>query len=122
MKRICGKIFRLDVFSSAENHRNRFQRQNTINRGVPIDLAGQTALYYATRRHDSTDSNKTSLLWIAAREGHDQIVHILLKYGACPNQKDQDQTTALYQPCYEGYLKCVYHLICSKAHVKDGDR
>ena len=35
----------------------------------------------------------------------------------CPNQKAQDQTTALYQASYEGHLTCVYYLVRYKASI-----
>ena len=45
---------------------------------------------------DMIDSNQTSPLWVAAKEGHDEIVLILLNKGADPNWKAHDGTTALF--------------------------
>lgn len=59
-------------------------------------------------------------MFVASREGKDELVEKLLVRGAdvsCRSRKDTD--TPLIIACSEGYLKAVSHLIAAGAKIED---
>ena len=102
----------------------------------PVDAKGQdgyTALHYSCRyghvdtvrtlvNHKAnvnakTDSGDTPLT-LAARDGHDNVVHALLSDYQCPvDAKGQDGYTALHYSCRYGHVDVVRTLVNNKANV-----
>ena len=97
------------------------------------DQDGYNALHYSCRyghvdivwtliKHKAnvnarTDSDSTPLT-LAARHGHDNVVHALLSDSQClVDAKDQDGSTALHYSCRYGHVDIVWTLINHKANV-----
>ncbi|MBI4963550.1 MAG: ankyrin repeat domain-containing protein [Desulfomonile tiedjei] len=60
---------------------------------------------------------KKPLIW-AAEYGHGEVVHLLLKRGAAPNQIDANGNTALMYACKENHVDVVNTLISAGADVR----
>ena len=66
--------------------------------------------------HFFTQDNKTSALHNAARNGHDEIVDILIKAGANVNRPGYLKLTALHQAASSGHIKIVQRLLDASAN------
>jgi len=84
------------------------------------DLAGVEALL-AGRDHaaviDVCNENGATALYLAALEGHTNIVAALLSWGADPNRAKTNGATALFAACYKGHTALVRLLLSAGASI-----
>ncbi|WP_180984845.1 dynamin family protein [Salinibacter ruber] len=67
------------------------------------------------------EGEKHTPLMLATREGHPNIVQMLLEAGADPHVKSQNDFTALHMAAYEGNPKCAKYLVCEVDDPGDTD-
>ena len=72
---------------------------------------------------DIRDGNGDTALHKAVREGHLQVIQVLVSSGADVDMKNKFGNTALHWAAHEGHLQVVQHLLSSGAdvNVKDND-
>ncbi|KAJ3526330.1 hypothetical protein NMY22_g10206 [Coprinellus aureogranulatus] len=66
--------------------------------------------------------NDEACLHKACREGHENVVSLLLKYGANLYIQNSIEWTPLYDACRNGHAKCVQLLLEAGANIKAQDR
>ena len=81
-----------------------------------VDIV-RTLVNYKANVNDRTDSGDTPLT-LAAKHGHDNVVHVLLSDFQCSvDAKGQDGYTALHYSCRYGHVDIVRTLVKHKANV-----
>jgi HEAT repeat protein len=95
----------------------------TSIRGLVLrgDLSGVKRAIEMGEPVDSVDLQGSSTLFIAAQEGHSDIIEYLLNQGADSNLSNENDIPPLNQASYFGHLKAVKQLIKAGADVGASD-
>jgi ankyrin repeat protein len=135
--RLPSKRFSMDVIAKEVLHGLRTAKNSNDEVIILVDLYGiksdepalkstiecvkqseawQTLCSHTTQVH-TLDGNGATLLYMAARHGHTDLVDVALASGANVNQSCSDGDTPLFIAAQNGHLQIVAALIQAKANV-----